>query len=100
MKYIKQKIHERYNYSKTLLVERINKEIEFCRLIYDIWTAKNRKGYLGVTCNWIDQNFQLQEITLGLKLVEYLHNSENILITLIPACWLFLRRSKKYQGKR
>ena len=45
-------------------------------------TAKNRECYLRVTCNWIDQDFQLQEIILGLKLVEYLHNSENISITL------------------
>lgn len=32
-------------------------------LTTDMWTDRNRQGYLGVTCSFLDKNFTIHEIT-------------------------------------
>jgi hypothetical protein len=55
----------------------------------DLWTARNRQGYLGITCSYFDPNFQLKEFALDVVYVRYPHTAENILSTLeeILADW-------------
>ena len=47
-------------------------------LTTDMWTARNRQGFLGVTCFFLDKNFDLQEIILTVEYVRYPHTAENI----------------------
>ncbi|GBB91767.1 hypothetical protein RclHR1_19140001 [Rhizophagus clarus] len=51
-------------------------------LTTDMWTAKNRQGFLGITCSFLDKNFTLHEIILTIEYVRYPHTSENISDTL------------------
>jgi hypothetical protein len=44
----------------------------------DLWTSYNRKGYIGMTCSYIDKNFKLNEITLSIQYLPYPHTSRNI----------------------
>ena len=48
-----------------------------------MWTAKNRQGFLGVTCSFLDKNFTIHEITLTIEYVRYPHTAQNISDTLL-----------------
>ena len=43
-----------------------------------MWTGRNRQGFLGVTCCFLDKNFVIQEIILTIEYIKYLHIAENI----------------------
>ena len=47
-----------------------------------MWTARNRQGFLGVTCSFLDKNFIIHEVTLTVEYVRYPHTGENIYDTL------------------
>ncbi|CAB5374909.1 unnamed protein product [Rhizophagus irregularis] len=72
-------IHESYNSSFSQLQQYIKKEALSISLAVDIWTAKNRQGYLGITCSFLDQKCELREVTLDVAFVRYPHTSEHIL---------------------
>jgi hypothetical protein len=44
----------------------------------DFWTARSHHGYLGITCSYLDQQYNIHEITLTLSYVRYPHTSEHI----------------------
>lgn len=46
-------------------------------LTTDMWTAKNRQGFLGVTCSFLDKDFTIHEITLTIEYVRYPHTAQN-----------------------
>ena len=48
-----------------------------------MWTSKNRQGYLGVTCSFLDKNFKIHEIILTIEYVRYPHTAQNISDTLL-----------------
>jgi len=43
-----------------------------------MWTAKNRQGFLGVTCFFLDKNFAIQKVVLTIEYVKYSHTAQNI----------------------
>jgi len=43
-----------------------------------MWTARNRQGFLGVTCFFLDRNFVIQEVVLAIEYVKYPHTAQNI----------------------
>jgi len=43
-----------------------------------LWTAKNQSGYLEITCLFIDDSFQLCEMTLAIQYLPYPHTANNI----------------------
>lgn len=47
-----------------------------------MWTARNRQGFLGVTCSFLDKNFIIHEIILTVEYVRYPHTSQHIADTL------------------
>jgi hypothetical protein len=47
-------------------------------LTMDLWTSRNRKGYIGITCSYIDKNFKLNEITLSVQYIAYPHTATHI----------------------
>lgn len=48
-----------------------------------MWTARNRQGFLGVTCFFLDKNFVIQEVILTIEYVRYPHTAQNISDTLL-----------------
>ena len=69
---------EGYNQTKEVLTSKIEKEVISCSLTMDLWTARNRSSYLGVTCSFIDDSFQLCEVTLAIQYLPYPHTANNI----------------------
>jgi hypothetical protein len=43
-----------------------------------MWTGRNRLGFLGVTCSFLDKNFNIHEIILTIEHIRYSHNAQNI----------------------
>ena len=44
----------------------------------DLWTAKSRHGYLGVTIIWFSSDFKFREALLSYKHLLYPHTGESI----------------------
>ncbi|EXX55416.1 hypothetical protein RirG_225570 [Rhizophagus irregularis DAOM 197198w] len=60
------------------MVEQIGKEAISVALTADLWTDRNRKGFLGITCSYIDPEFILKEVILAIEYVQYSHTTEHI----------------------
>jgi Protein of unknown function (DUF 659) len=45
--------------------------------------ARNRQGFLGVTCCFLDKNFAIQEVILTIEYMKYPHTAQNISDTLL-----------------
>ncbi|CAG8698305.1 2405_t:CDS:2, partial [Cetraspora pellucida] len=63
---------------KESLKEILSNNIITCSLTCDLWTGQNRMRYLGVTCSFINNNFQLVELVLTIKYLPYPHTGEMI----------------------
>ncbi|EXX57588.1 E2 ubiquitin-conjugating protein UBC5 [Rhizophagus irregularis DAOM 197198w] len=75
-------IHASYMSSFLQLQQFIKNEATSISLAVDIWTAKNRHDYLGINCSFLDQKFELHEITLDIADITYFetrYTSEHIL---------------------
>jgi len=77
-KLIKQTIQSAYNHTLPLIQEFVENNSISVSLTTDMWTAKNRQGFLGVTCFFLDKNFVIQEVILTVEYVRYPHTAENI----------------------
>jgi len=82
-KLIKLIIHKAYNHTLSYIKNFLNKNTTSVSLTTDMWTAKNRQGFLGVTCSFLDRNFVMHEIILTVEYVRYPHTAENISDTLL-----------------
>ncbi len=82
-KYIKKIIHQAYNYSRPLIIEKLEKDANAVSLTCDLWTGRNRQGFLGITCSYLDPEFQLHEIVLSVQYVPYPHTANHIGDTLL-----------------
>ncbi|CAB4403622.1 unnamed protein product [Rhizophagus irregularis] len=49
-----------------------------CSITTDLWTARSRNEYIGVTCSFIDNNFNICEAILAVQYVPYPHTGDNI----------------------
>ena len=78
-KKIKTQIHESYyNYCRELFINQMKESADFCSLTADLWTSRSNAGFLGVTCSWLDQNFNLHEVTLAIQEIKYPHTGIQI----------------------
>ena len=82
-------IYSAYDYSFPKLKQLIQTQATSISLTMDLWTARSRQGYLGITCSYFDPNFQLKEFTLDVAYMRYPHTAENILSVLeeVLASW-------------
>ncbi len=78
VKLVKQIIHKSYNNTLSLVQEFLNSNAISVSLTTDMWTAKNRQGFLGVTCSFLDKKFDIHEITLTVEYIRYPHTAQNI----------------------
>src|SRR6266480_5354646 len=51
-------------------------------LTLNFWTAKNCQDFLGITCSFFNNSFELNEFTLDITYVRYSHTSTHIFETL------------------
>jgi hypothetical protein len=79
---VKNIIYEAFNYSFPQLKEILLTQTTSVSLTMDLWTARNRQGYLGVTCSYINQSFKMCEFTLDIAYVRYPHTAIHIKDTL------------------
>src|SRR5215469_16999888 len=82
VKLIKQIIHKSYNNSIILIQNFLENNSISVSLTTDMWTGRNRLGFLGVTCSFLDKNFTIHEITLTVEYVRYPHTAQHISDTL------------------
>jgi hypothetical protein len=75
-------IYDAFNFSFPTLQQIIKAQAKSVSLTLDLWTARNRQGYLGITGSFLDNTFELREFTLDIAYVRYPHNSKHILETL------------------
>jgi hypothetical protein len=47
-----------------------------------MWTGRNRLGFLGVTCSFLDKNYTIHEVILTIEHIRYPHTAQNISDTL------------------
>jgi hypothetical protein len=79
---VKKIIYDAFNYSFPQLKQLLLMNAAFISLTMDLWTARNRQGYLGVTCSYLNQSFTLCELTLDIAYIRYPHTAINIKDTL------------------
>lgn len=51
-------------------------EIESLAVSLDVWTSQAGESYMGIKTHWIDQQWKLQEATLGLSTFRFPHTKE------------------------
>jgi hypothetical protein len=83
VKLVKQIIHRAYNHILPLIMEYIENHAISVNLTTDLWTAQNRQSYIGITCCFLDEMFQLCELVLAVSYVHYPHTAEHINDTLL-----------------
>jgi hypothetical protein len=77
-KAVQQLLAEAYNQIEVVLTRVFNENILSCSITTDLWTARSRFGYIGVTCSFIDNDFKFCEAILSIKYVPYPHTGDNI----------------------
>jgi len=77
-KKVKELLVDSYNYCKKEIVHLFDQGISSCSLTLDLWTSRSRAGYLGVTCSFVNNQFELCEATLAIEYLRYPHTSHNI----------------------
>ena len=78
VKLIKQTIQEAYNHTLPLIQQFVEDNAISVSLTTDMWTGRNRQGFLGVTCSFLDKNFMIHEIILTIEYIRYPHTAQNI----------------------
>ena len=78
VKLVKQIIHKSYNNTLSLVQEFLDNNAISVSLTTDMWTARNRQGFLGVTCSFLDKKFDIYDITLTVEYIRYPHTAQNI----------------------
>lgn len=79
---VKKIIYNAFHYSLPQLKQLLLMDAKFISLTMDLWTARNRQGYLGVTCSYLNQSFTLVELTLDIDYIRYPHTAVHIRETL------------------
>ena len=71
-------LHQAYTWSKEQLRSLLRGTMITVHLTTDLWTAKSRHGYLGVTATWLTSDFEFQEALLTCNHLPYPHTGEVI----------------------
>jgi hypothetical protein len=77
-KKVKELLVKGYNYYKQEIVCLFEQGITSCSLTLDLWTSRSRAGYLGVTCSFVNAQFELHEAILAVKYLKYPHTGDII----------------------
>ncbi|CAB5203134.1 unnamed protein product [Rhizophagus irregularis] len=78
VKLIKQTIQSAYNYTLPLIQKFVENNAISINLTTYMWTGRNRQGFLGVTCSFLDKNFTIHKVILTIEYIRYPHTAQNI----------------------
>ena len=67
-------IRRSYSYFREGIKEKLQKAKSRIHFSSDMWSSPNRKGFLGVTAQWVDEAYTLQKALLGMPEVQYDHS--------------------------
>lgn len=65
-----------FKYYKNQLSETFSNCIHRIHFATDLWTSPNRHGVLGVTAQWVSNEFKLQKAVIGLRECKHSHSGE------------------------
>ena len=77
-KLVKQTIQKAYIHTFPLIQKFVEDNAISVSLTTDMWTGRNRQGFLGVTCFFLDRNFTIHEVILTIEYIRYPHTAQNI----------------------
>jgi hAT family C-terminal dimerisation region len=77
-KEFRKKILEAYEFTQKQLKQYIYENARSVSLTCDLWTSRNKQGFLGITCHLITSDFEMKEITLAIRYISYPHTGNNI----------------------
>lgn len=77
-KTIKSLISEAYKLGIKNLLTLIINSCEFISLTTDLWTARSRTGYIGVTGHWLNEKFEPYNMLVSIENILYPHTAEAI----------------------
>ena len=77
-KKVKELLAKGYNYCRQEIVCLFEQGITSCSLMLDLWTSRSHASYLGVTCSFVNAQFELHEAILAVKYLKYLHTGDII----------------------
>ena len=63
---------------RELVEKEIKEALLKCCVTLDAWTSCATESYLGVTCHYVDNEYELRSFALDLKLLVESHSSEYI----------------------
>lgn len=67
-------IRRSYSYFREGIKEKLHKAKSCIHFSSDMWSSPNRKGFLGVTAQWVDEAYTLQKALLGMPEVQFDHS--------------------------
>lgn len=67
-------IRRSYSYFREGIKEKLQKAKSCIHFSSDMWSSPNRKGFLGVTAQWVDETYTLQKALLGMPEVQFDHS--------------------------
>lgn len=77
-KRIKKEIHIGYNNAIGELKILLENTCESAALTTDLWTARSRQGFIGVTLHWVSKDFKIYDCLLCMERMPYPHTGANI----------------------
>ncbi|CAG8779548.1 9247_t:CDS:1, partial [Cetraspora pellucida] len=77
-KTVKAIIYDSYVWSKEQLRTLLSNNVVAIHLTTDLWTAKSRHRYLGITATWLTSNFEFCKALLSCNHLPYPHSGEDI----------------------
>ena len=78
-KRIKKEIHLGYTNAIGELKILLENTCEFASLTTDLWTARSKHGYIGVTLYWVSKDFKVYDCLLYIEHMPYPHTGINIM---------------------
>ena len=77
-KKVKELLVDGYDYCKKEIGRLFEQGITSCSLTLDLWTSRSRASYLGVTCLFVNAQFELREAILVVKYLKYPYTEDII----------------------
>ena len=78
-KRIKKEINIGYTNAIVELKILLENTCESASLTTDLWTAKSKHGYIGVTLHWLSEDFKVYDCLLCMERMQYPHTGTNII---------------------
>ncbi|CAG8734436.1 6184_t:CDS:2, partial [Cetraspora pellucida] len=73
---IKTIIFNFYNSAINQIIDLISKTSDTVSLTFDLWSSQAHNSYLGITCHWLTDSFDLHKIILNIKELDKHHASD------------------------